>query len=168
MDKDSINLYAETLLFQIGIRGQGLPGTRKSGLATLSRYLQREGLPPEDYRLEDGCGLSRYDAVSPEEITHLLARVPRDPLVYSPLLVALPIAGTDGTMADRLSALKGRFRAKTGTMSAVSNVAGYLSTSDGRTLAIAIMTNGYLGTPERVRHLQDALVLAIADATGGR
>ena len=90
------------------------------------------------------------------------------PVGYPALLIALPVAGVDGTLAKRLStpATRGRLRAKTGTMSGVSGLAGYLETADGHTLVVVVMTNGFVGSAQRSRQLQDALIEALTDPTG--
>jgi D-alanyl-D-alanine carboxypeptidase/D-alanyl-D-alanine-endopeptidase (penicillin-binding protein 4) len=164
MNKESDNLFAETMLFQLGIRGQGAPGTRDKGMRTLRSFLERLGWPGDGFRLEDGSGLSRYDAVTPGQLTALLCSMPSEALAYPAYLVSLPVAGVDGTLAARLAdpAIRGRVRAKTGSMSSVSNLAGYLTTDSGRTVAVAIMVNGFVGPAARVRQMQDALVQAIA------
>ncbi|HEY9721553.1 MAG TPA: D-alanyl-D-alanine carboxypeptidase/D-alanyl-D-alanine-endopeptidase, partial [Oscillatoriaceae cyanobacterium] len=164
MDKDSDNLLAETLLREIGIHAKGAPGTRDKGLKAVQDFLKRAGWNEDDYRVVDGCGLSRYDAITPAELTKLLCYMPSEQLAYPALLIALPIAGVDGTLQERLDTplTRGHLRAKTGTMTGVSSLAGYLDTADGRTLAIAVMNNNYLDTPERARALQDALVTLFA------
>jgi D-alanyl-D-alanine carboxypeptidase/D-alanyl-D-alanine-endopeptidase (penicillin-binding protein 4) len=169
MNKESDNLIAETLLFHLGVRGHGAPGTREKGLRILAGFLERAGWPATGYRLEDGSGLSRYDAVTPAQLTALLRAMPAESLAYPAYLISLPVGGIDGTLAGRMGApeLRGRMRAKTGTMSGVSGLAGYLTTESGRTLAVAIMVNGFVGPAAKARELQDALVKAIAGADDG-
>lgn len=169
MNKESDNLIAETLLFHLGVRGHGAPGTREKGLRILGGFLERAGWPATGYRLEDGSGLSRYDAVTPAQLTALLRAMPAESLAYPAYLISLPVGGIDGTLATRMGApeLRGRVRAKTGTMSGVSGIAGYVTTESGRTLAVAIMVNGFVGPAAKARELQDALVKAIAGADDG-
>lgn len=164
MNKESDNLFAETMLLHLGVRGQGAPGTREKGVRTLKAFLERLGWSKADFRLEDGSGLSRYDALTPGQLTALLCAMPAEALAYPAYLISLPVAGVDGTLAARLGdpAIRGRMRAKTGSMSSVSNLAGYLTTDSGRTVAVAVMVNGFMGTTARAREMQDALVQAIA------
>lgn len=165
MLKDSDNLIAETLLLQLGIKGKGGAATWEKGLATLRGYVERTGWATESYRISDGSGLSRYNAVSPTQLTKLLNAMPAQRLAYPAFLIGLPVAGVDGTLATRLAGpgTRGRLRAKTGSMSGVSGLAGYLETMDGETLVVAIMTNGFLGAPTKIRQLQDAVVEALAE-----
>lgn len=165
MLKDSDNLIAETVLLHLGVKGKGGPGTWEKGLATLRGYLERAGWANDSYRLSDGSGLSRYNAVSPAQLTRLLGYLPTQRLAYPSFLIGLPVAGVDGTLARRLigPGTRGRLRAKTGTMSGVSGLAGYLETQDGETLVVAVMTTGFVGPATKIRQLQDALVEALAE-----
>lgn len=167
MDKVSDNLYAETLLSQLGA---GAPDARAAGLAAEEAMLARAGWATGSYRIEDGSGLSRYDEVTPDQLVSLLAYARQLP-EFPELFAALPVAGVDGTMGDRLvgTPLAGKLHAKTGTMSGVSSLAGYLDLP-GREparsrpedeLAIAIMIDGYVGSATGSRALEDALVEAV-------
>ncbi|MDB5102087.1 MAG: dacB [Cyanobacteria bacterium RYN_339] len=164
MLKESDNMLAETLLLHLGMRGKGGAGTWDKGLRTLGEFLTKAGWQADGYRLSDGSGLSRYDQVSPAMLARLLTYMPTQPVGYPALLIALPVAGVDGTLANRLNTpvTKGHLRAKTGTMSGVSGLAGYLETADGQSLVVVIMTNGFVGPATRSRQLQDAVVEALA------
>jgi D-alanyl-D-alanine carboxypeptidase/D-alanyl-D-alanine-endopeptidase (penicillin-binding protein 4) len=70
--------------------------------------------------------------------------------------------GVDGTVRSRLSSLPNRVLAKTGTMSGVSCLSGYVQTESGRWLAFSILTNGYIGSSAPSRTLQDQLCMAMA------
>ncbi|MFN3429329.1 MAG: D-alanyl-D-alanine carboxypeptidase/D-alanyl-D-alanine-endopeptidase [Candidatus Sericytochromatia bacterium] len=166
MNKESSNLIAETLLLHLGVRGQGGPGTRDKGLRTLRAFLERNGWEAGTYRLEDGAGLSTYDALMPCQLTALLRAMPAEALSYPAYLISLPVAGVDGTLSTRFSdpAVRGRLRAKTGTRSSVSGLAGYLVTDSGRTVAVAFMVYGFVGSAAKARALQEGLIQAIAQA----
>jgi D-alanyl-D-alanine carboxypeptidase/D-alanyl-D-alanine-endopeptidase (penicillin-binding protein 4) len=165
MLKESDNLLAETMLLQLGAHAKGAPGTWEKGLATLGTFLETAGWTHDAYKLSDGSGLSRYDQVSPAMLAKLLTYMPSQPVGYPGLLIALPVAGIDGTLATRLNTpvTRGHMRAKTGTMSGVSGLAGYLETADGKSLVVVIMTNGFVGSAARSRQLQDALVEMLAE-----
>jgi D-alanyl-D-alanine carboxypeptidase/D-alanyl-D-alanine-endopeptidase (penicillin-binding protein 4) len=160
MLRASNNLIAETLLLHLGVRGRGGPGTWEKGVSELRKFLEQAGWKPDSYRLSDGSGLSRYNAVSPGQLTRLLHHMPTQGGAYPALLVGLPVGGVSGTLEERLTdpGLRGRLRAKTGTMSGVSSLAGYLDTRDGQTLVLAILANGFVGPPDKVRALQDGIV----------
>ena len=105
------------------------------------------GIPPDAQQIVDGSGLSRRDAISPEALCVLLERM-YDPTGESPFMTGLPIAGVDGSLATRMkdTPAEGNVRAKTGTMSNIRTLAGYVTTRDGETLAFVIMINNFEGT----------------------
>jgi D-alanyl-D-alanine carboxypeptidase len=76
----------------------------------------------------------------------------------------LPVAGRDGTLKTRMtnSPAAGNARAKTGTMTGISTLAGYLTTREGERLAFAIFLNGYRGKSTAARQLQDKIVSTLA------
>lgn len=162
MNKESDNLIAETLLMQVGIRAKGGPATWEKGLDAVASYLERSGWPAGTYRLADGSGLSRYNAVTPAQLTRLLRHVAGDRLAYPAFLISLPVSGVDGTLASRLATptARGRLRAKTGTMSGVSALAGYLDTPQGP-IVVSVFINGFAGSAGAARELQDKLVEAL-------
>lgn len=159
LNKDSVNLIGEMLLKQIGAVAKGLPGTAETGLAAQQALLVQAGWQAEAYRLVDGSGLSRYNLASPRQFAKLLAWVD-DQDVADVYRASLPIGATDGTLAARFQGLAGadRIMAKTGTMSGVSALSGYLVTDDGERLAFSCLINGAAGAVAPLRALQDELV----------
>jgi PBP4 family serine-type D-alanyl-D-alanine carboxypeptidase len=110
----------------------------------------------------DGSGLSRLSAVTPSAEVRLLAHMAQAP--YADLLsAALPIAGVDGTLAKRMAgtAAAGNIRAKTGTLTGSSALAGYATTADGEPLAFAILCQGNTSA-SAARALQDAIATYLA------
>jgi D-alanyl-D-alanine carboxypeptidase/D-alanyl-D-alanine-endopeptidase (penicillin-binding protein 4) len=96
--------------------------------------------------LQDASGLSPLDRVQPRALARLLARVGQDPR-FAPVLSGLPVAGFDGTLADRYrtaptAAAAGELRAKTGTLNGVSALAGLVRTRSGRLLAFDVTADG--------------------------
>jgi D-alanyl-D-alanine carboxypeptidase/D-alanyl-D-alanine-endopeptidase (penicillin-binding protein 4) len=144
MMKASQNLYAQLLLLQVGATTSNLLNetTEEAGLKGLAEFVQRAGIRPEQVRLDDGAGLSRSGLVTPAATVQLLrymsghkaAQLFRD---------SLPEAGTDGTLRNRLKELKGKLRAKTGTIRYVNTLSGYITTAVGEELAFSLMLNAY-------------------------
>jgi serine-type D-Ala-D-Ala carboxypeptidase/endopeptidase (penicillin-binding protein 4) len=156
--KSSTNIIGETLVKQCGVQSDG-QGTWESGLCAIRRSLaERRGLDSTEYRLADGSGLSRYTLVSPRQIARLLAVTAGDFRTGPELMSALPIAGTDGTLRWRMRGMRGEVRAKTGTMSGVSSLSGYLRTEKGDILAFSVLVNGFLGPAREFREMQDELI----------
>ncbi len=140
--KWSRNGYAETLLLAMS---PDSPATSAQGLSSLGATLRGWGTREEDYLPHDGSGLSRYDYVTAEMLTWLLARVWADPKHRDLFRASLPEAGVSGTLAERLkgTAAVGRVWAKTGTLSNVRSLSGYLMTRDEEPLAFSILANDY-------------------------
>jgi serine-type D-Ala-D-Ala carboxypeptidase/endopeptidase (penicillin-binding protein 4) len=109
--------------------------------------------------LVDGSGLSRLNAISPENLVRLLTYMARSPhaQVYRQ---SLPLFGIDGTLRNRLreTPVQGKGAAKTGSLLRVSTIAGYLTTRSGRELVFAIMMNAYNASGSEARALQDQIV----------
>jgi D-alanyl-D-alanine carboxypeptidase/D-alanyl-D-alanine-endopeptidase (penicillin-binding protein 4) len=137
---ESRNLYAELLLRRLGmVEGDG---SRASGLALLDRMFAEAGVPRTSYDLVDGSGLSIYDRISPRAMTQFLVYAARQPW-WPAWRDMLPSGGEDGTLARRFQGgpLAGRIHAKTGTLTGVTALSGYLTTDKGETLAFAAFAN---------------------------
>jgi D-alanyl-D-alanine carboxypeptidase/D-alanyl-D-alanine-endopeptidase (penicillin-binding protein 4) len=186
MMKPSQNLYAQLLLLQVGAKGEadaagpatapaGLPpgGNRRAvqptheeaGLHALEAFLRQAGIAKGEVRLQEGSGLARRDLVSPAATVKLLqfmarhrwAEIFRD---------ALPVAGVDGTLRSRMkdTLAAGNAQAKTGTLSGVHALSGYVTTAAKERLAFAIMLNNYYGADvdHPARADLDAVVVMLA------
>jgi D-alanyl-D-alanine carboxypeptidase/D-alanyl-D-alanine-endopeptidase (penicillin-binding protein 4) len=120
-------------------------GAAAATLAALQPLLQQLGVGAQGIVLRDASGLSTFDRVQPGALTRLLALAARDER-YGPLLAGLPVAGFDGTLAERYRkgptvTAAGQVRAKTGTLSGVSALAGLVRTRAGRLLAFDVTAN---------------------------
>ena len=173
--KPSQNLYAQLLLLQTGESsrlggwlgsGPGMTtegsaklapvssppqsaneprtGSEESGIALLSDFLSRAGIKKGEVMLEEGSGLSRRDVITPEATVALLSYASRRRW-FDVYHNALPIAGVDGTLQNRMkgTAAAGNVRAKTGSLRYVYSLSGYVTTSAGERLAFSIMLNNY-------------------------
>jgi D-alanyl-D-alanine carboxypeptidase/D-alanyl-D-alanine-endopeptidase (penicillin-binding protein 4) len=168
LNKASNNFYAETLIRHLGrlqAAGPLAPGSHAAGMAALDETLDAIGWERGSYRLADGSGLSRYDAVTPSQMTDLLLAAARMPEA-SVFLASLPVAGVDGTLAARMRGTRaeGVVWAKTGTMSGVSSLCGYVLVPGKEPLAFALMINGFVGSARPVQELQDRLIDALIEA----
>lgn len=146
MMKVSDNFYAESMLYQTAASAKkGL--ARASDARNISKQLfARLGLGHYPYKVADGSGLSLYNYVSAELLCALLRHAWRTPSIRQPLLQSLPIAGVDGTLEKRMrgTAAQGNVRAKTGTLTGISSLAGYCTMKDGRLLCFAIINQGVM------------------------
>ncbi|MFC7504497.1 D-alanyl-D-alanine carboxypeptidase/D-alanyl-D-alanine-endopeptidase [Nocardioides sp. CPCC 206347] len=145
----SDNAAAEVLLRQIGIADQGA-GSFAAGQAGVERVLAANGVPFGDSVLYDGSGLSRDNRLEPAVLLGVLRLAAADAHPQlRPLLAALPVAGFTGSLAHRMdkgpAAGRGRVRAKTGTLSNVSSLAGIAVDRDGNLMAFAFLADRIKG-----------------------
>ncbi|BCM89606.1 D-alanyl-D-alanine carboxypeptidase [Abditibacteriota bacterium] len=168
--KSSDNLYGEMLLRAAATRTpqKKWPQVASTGLAARSHgamldWLSSKNMPVASLRMSDGCGLSRYDIVTPIAITRLLALEAgqKDGAAF---YSALPIAGIDGTLKNRMknTPAQGNARAKTGTFSIVNCLSGYVTTRDNVRLAVSVLTN-FAPDGDAARERQGQIFAALAD-----
>jgi len=159
MLKYSDNVYAGALTKTLGEHYYGV-GTHKAGVSAINAILQanlgRSFTPPY---LEDGAGGSTYNLISPQEIAMLLQYFYHSKLRYS-FRDALAISGQGGTLAYRLTTApwKNHVYGKTGSMSGVSALSGYLWLPHRSPIIFSIMMNGIVGSLNPARRVQDQIV----------
>lgn len=192
VNKPSQNLHTELLLRQLAKLyrapevaqnpgGSESTTTAASGLDSYGRpqpshalgnevrkqFLQKAGVDTQPLSLRDGSGLARQDLVTPRATVRLLefmlahthANAFRD---------SLPIAGVDGTLERRLrnTAAAGNVRAKTGTLSYVNALSGYVTTRRGQVLVFSMMGNNYVGAGRDVTGALDQICALLAEFAG--
>jgi serine-type D-Ala-D-Ala carboxypeptidase/endopeptidase (penicillin-binding protein 4) len=164
MMKVSQNLYAETLLKALGAARGGL-GTAVGGGIVVRTVLQNWGVPDDGYTMVDGSGLSRYDYVTAGTLTTVLARMYGDPRHRDAFLETLPIAATDGTLASRFgrTRVKGNALAKTGSLSNVRSLSGFVRSRDGEVIAFSILANDFPIPSATVNYIADLAVEILAN-----
>ena len=142
-NKWSRNLYAETLLRSLSPAGE--PATTDAGLKVLTETLRTWGVSTDYYLARDGSGLSRYDYLTPDALIGALTYMWLRPDLVDHFRASLPVAGQSGSLANRLKGTPGEARvwAKTGSMSQVRSLAGYVMTAEGEPLVFAFMVNGF-------------------------
>jgi D-alanyl-D-alanine carboxypeptidase/D-alanyl-D-alanine-endopeptidase (penicillin-binding protein 4) len=142
INKVSQNLHAELLLRLIG-HEKGSGGSLQSGQEAVRRFLTQGGIPDDQFVFLDGSGLSRQNLVSPHAVARLLQYAASQP--WGPQFrETLPVAGVDGSLADRFkdSPAKGRVQAKTGSLNHVRALSGFATTDSGDEIAFSILTDG--------------------------
>ena len=143
MMKQSDNLYAECMFYHNAL-ATSRPATQKNARTAVRQMIQRLGYDPARYRVADGSGLSLYNYVSAELLTSLLRYAWRSDRIREHLVPSLPLAGVDGTLKDRMQKSKAyrNVRAKTGTLTGISSLAGYLTAANGHQFAFCIINQG--------------------------
>ena len=162
MMKESDNIYAECLFYQTAATTGKKWAGRKEAAGRTEELLKRIGLNPEQYRVADGSGLSLYNYVSAEMLVAMLGYAWRTPFIKEHLLPSLPIASIDGTLEKRMqdTEAQGKVRAKTGTVTGVVSLAGYLTAANGHTLAFAIINQG-IASSAMGRAFQDKVCIEL-------
>jgi D-alanyl-D-alanine carboxypeptidase/D-alanyl-D-alanine-endopeptidase (penicillin-binding protein 4) len=162
MMKESDNLYAESMFFQIAASMGKRPATAAHARQLIKQVLSKAGVTGVPYRIADGSGLSLYNYVTPELMVRLLryAYLKRD--VMATLYPVLPVAGVDGTLKKRMKggAAEGNVHAKTGTLSGISSLAGYCRAANQHLLAFCIINQGIMKNAEG-RDFQDKVCEAL-------
>lgn len=158
--KKSDNFYTEMLTKAIGAIKKG-EGSWRAGVQAISEVLHEVNLPGT-YKQVDGSGLSRFNLVTSNQIVTLLRHIHKKE--YRDVFKAsLPIVGVDRTLKTRMKDTKAanNLIAKTGSMSGINNLSGYLKAANGDELAFSILINGVFKS-KFAKQVQDALVSALA------
>ena len=146
MMKMSDNFYAEAMFYQLGSAAGHRPATAKHAAQVVKQMIQKVGNGKNPYRVADGSGLSLYNYVTPELEMRLLRYAYRNSNIYLHLLPSLPIAGRDGTLKTRMTDTfaEENVKAKTGTVTGVSALAGYCTAANGHQLCFSIINQGIM------------------------
>ena len=156
MMKESDNLYAEAMYYQMAAATGNKQATGKNVASVVNRLIDKLGLRSADYRIADGSGLSLYNYVSAELEIQMLRYAYRNANIYLHLYPSLPVAGVDGTLKSRMKNVftLGNVRAKTGTLAGIISLAGYCTASNGHRLCFAIINQGIM-RGRNARNFQD-------------
>lgn len=164
-NQNSNNLYAEALLRSLGAKASKITvsnSTDEVGLRVVKATLTELGVDPAGYVMADGSGLSRHNLVSPEAIAQTLRAMAKSPeaAVYR---ASLPVAGISGTLQNRFrdSPAQGIVQAKTGTMSGIVALSGYLDPPKYEPLVFSIIVNQSDQPAATIRQAIDEIVLLI-------
>lgn len=161
VNKPSDNLIAQVLFRSLAAQAHG-PCTDAESVNIELAYLKRIGGDAGAVVIADGAGLSRRDFISPANIVDVLRHAYAG-LSFGAFFDSLPIAGRDGTLSRRMkgTVAEGNVRGKTGYLSNVSALSGYLTTASGETLAFSILMNNHLCGNTEAKAVQDAICVAL-------
>jgi D-alanyl-D-alanine carboxypeptidase/D-alanyl-D-alanine-endopeptidase (penicillin-binding protein 4) len=171
-NQESNNLYAEVLLRTLQASAKlaedqpainaAIRNSTDIGLNELKAALTELGVDPESYVLADGSGLSRHNLVSPDAIAQTLKLMAQTPqaAIYR---ASLPVAGLTGTLGRRFrnTAAQGNLQAKTGTLTGVSALSGYLDVPGYQSLVFSIIANQSDQSAATLRQAIDEIVLLL-------
>ena len=164
MMKMSDNFYAEAMFYQIARSTGRRPAKAKDAAGVIKQLIQKVGNGKNPYRVADGSGLSLYNYVTPELEMRLLRYAYLNKNIYEHLLPSLPIAGWDGTLKTRMKGTfaEGNVKAKTGTVTGVSALAGYCTAANGHQLCFSMINQGIMKS-DTGRNFQDRVCNALCE-----
>jgi len=159
MNRNSNNLYAESLLKQV-MADMPLAETK---LEMFQQQLTPLGISPDDYHLVDGSGLSRRNLVTPNAIAQLLQgmlKTDNADIFRS----SLAVAGVNGTLENRFQStpLQGNLQGKTGTLTGISALSGYVQPPHYQPLVFTILLNHSQLSASKQREMIDQMLLLLS------
>jgi len=161
--KPSQNQIAEMLFHTVALQATGF-GSGDSARAVVERQLTQWGATvPAEAVVRDGSGLSRYDYISPRTAVRVLDAMRRAP-TFQVYYDAMPIAGVDGTIRNRMrgTPAQGNVHAKTGSVALARSLSGYVTTANQRMLIFSFLCNNWTVPVREVERVQDAIAAQLA------
>ncbi|MEN2767002.1 D-alanyl-D-alanine carboxypeptidase/D-alanyl-D-alanine endopeptidase [Ornithinibacillus xuwenensis] len=166
--KLSNNGHGETLTKEMG-RVVYDEGSWDKGLQVIEDVVTQFGVNGETILLRDGSGMSHKNMIPSNHLSYLLYSVQQEEW-YPAFERSLPVAGNSerlvgGTLRYRMNdgPAANNVKAKTGSLTGVSTLSGYVTTKDGQKLTFSIMINNYLGASVSIREIEDAIATALAN-----
>jgi len=177
MLKRSDNLYADCIFKKLGAADGGIPGTWEKGEKALKNFLEKHiKIKPEEIIIKDGSGRSYLNKFSPDHFIKFLRTLYKSPFSKE-FRESLAISGAKGSLKERMLECPGCIYAKTGTLSSVSSLSGYLKKDDDY-YAFSILINGFVAAPGKVdcsskgvkykQDIEDTLCMSFAKKVGPR
>lgn len=168
LNKYSNNFIAEQILKTMGAELSNGPGTWQSGCQVIADFLHEIGIPRGSYVLGNGSGLNDINRFTPEQLTLILEAMHKRVEVRPEFEASLAVAGKSGTINSRFAntPAESRLRAKTGTLTGVSALSGFVVTRENRLLAFSVMMNGYQGRARAMWTVQERIGNALAELQG--
>ncbi len=161
--KPSQNQIAEMLFRTLALEKTGA-GRPDSARAIVERQIASWGAAvPAEAIVRDGSGLARYDYISPQTVVRILDAMRKAP-TFSVYYDALPIAGVDGTIRNRMKGTpaEGNVHAKTGSVAQSRSLSGYVTTGDRHMLIFSFLSNNWTVPTRSVERVQDAIAARLA------
>lgn len=164
MLKKSDNLIADAIYKKLGYAYFNKPGTWSNGAKALNAIIgSNASIDFKKIRIVDGCGLSRHNLITPQTLVSLMNYVYRDQAIRDYFIASLPIGGVDGHLQNRMANIKGKVRAKTGTMKSITSLAGYIYTNSGQVLSFAIIVNDFTESVKKYQRLEDEICAVLVN-----
>lgn len=152
----SNNLYAETLLKEISAKKGEIAATNSS-LNYVKRYIRSIGIDTTGITLRDGSGMSPFNCISPNQLTHLLYKMSENKLFAN----SLPVAGRDGTVNHICKGTGEQIRIKSGTMNGITCYSGYIKSNSGIVYSVSFLINKHEAKNRVIQKVLEGGLLAI-------
>jgi D-alanyl-D-alanine carboxypeptidase/D-alanyl-D-alanine-endopeptidase (penicillin-binding protein 4) len=172
IQKPSQNLYTDLLLAHVGVNSLTVSTapeqtSEAAGIKALEGFLVEIGIKNGDVQFEEGSGLSRNNLTTPNATIALLQFMSRHKWADA-YRAALPIAGVDGTLRNRMrdTPAAGNVRAKTGALRWADSLSGHVTTAGDERLIFSLMLNRYRNTNASGRSELDAVAVMLAGFNG--
>jgi len=163
-NQNSINLFAEHCLCHAGLTLVGDADTKIAADA-VENYWNMKGMKRAGLSINDGSGLSHYNAISAKQLTFILKYMKTSSRYYDDFYKSLPISGKSGTLKNVCEGTiaEEKIHAKSGTIRNVKCYTGYTTSSSGREIAFAMMINNYSCTTSKVKEKLESLMIAMVE-----
>lgn len=165
LNKYSNNFMAEQILKTMGAEIISTPGSWEKGCQVVKNFLKEIGIQSNTFVMGNGSGLNDINRLTPIQVTKVLGAMYNHFEVRPEFVSSLAVAGVSGTITRRFSdgPAQARLRAKTGSLTGVSALSGYVVTKDERVLVFSVMMNDYPGRARAMWNVQDNIGNALAD-----
>ncbi len=159
INQESDNFYTEMLVKLLGNQDYNVQGTTEMGLNVIKEYMHKMQIDTSIVQLRDGSGLAAANLIRLEDLNRFLHNIKvKD--YFDHFYNSLAIAGQNGTLGHRFrnSPVNNRFYGKTGFISGVRSLSGYLKTNSGNELTVSIITNNYSVQTSHIDHLHQRIL----------
>lgn len=154
--QNSNNLMAESLFKLAAANKYSATGTDILGEDVFKEFYKKQGLETDNILIKDGCGVSRNNLLYADWMTQALNKI-YNQKDFEKFKDNMAQSG-DGTLNNRLYPLRGEVWLKTGSLSNVSAIAGYVKSQDGHTYSIVILTQNFVQEQSEIKKLEDEII----------
>ncbi|MCW9706666.1 D-alanyl-D-alanine carboxypeptidase/D-alanyl-D-alanine endopeptidase [Fodinibius salsisoli] len=162
MNKESNNFYAEMLLKTAAAEHYDTPGSTELGVSLIESFAESMDMNEDDLVLSDGSGLASSTLLKIEGLSKMMVKMRSNPY-FKAYKNSLAIAGKDGTLEHRFNntPVEGRLYGKSGYISGVRALSGYLEAASGQPLVVSVITNNYTESTSYIDSIQEEIVQKI-------
>ena len=160
VNKKSDNFYAEMLLKTLAAEKTGNPGSFEAGVKEVRHFMGELGVDTTYVTMKDGSGMAMGNYTKTSVMSDFLVKMQTHP-EFQAFKNSFPISGVDGSLAYRMkdTALRGDFLGKTGYVTGVRTLSGYLTTASGKTLSVSLATNNFIGKLKPIDRVHEQILL---------